>query len=190
MSVVRKLLGTIEDRFWLFQDSTANLLGVYAVNPDGDHIEFRDANNVFIRLSGADGVDPEDYATMNQIGGGGGGGSALEWISVPIAFGDVGGTPPVSIATVPDGAMVLDVRVNVTAAWDVDSTVTAELTGQTPFLAASDSQLDDIPRDYLLSLVSANGTGGPLTITCTVASGGTPTTGAGTVLVGYATPAL
>ena len=193
MSVVRKLLGTIEDRFWLFQDTTSNLQGVYAVNPDGAHIEFRDADDVFIRLSGADGVDPEDYATMNQIGGGGGGGT--EWIGIPVVFGDAG-NPVSSTANVPTGAYILEARVLVTAPFDdgsgapgstpVPMPLSAEVAGVgTNFLEQADSDTGQ-EADFIVA-ASQLYAGAPAIVTVTCAASAAAR-GAATVLVKYSVP--
>ncbi len=192
MSVVRKLLGTIEDRFWLFQDATSNLLGVYGVNPDGAHIEFRDAADALIQVKGADGVDPQDFATMNQIGGGGGG-SAGEWIMIPVAFTDQGGSVA-STMVIPDGAIILDVRVNVTTPFAIAATptampLTAELTGVgTDFLDAADSDTMT-GADYIKSTVHMNSSGGALSVTVSCGAAAGLDAGAANVFVSYATPA-
>lgn len=190
MSVVRKLLGTIEDRFWLFQDTTANLLGVYGVNPDGAHIEFRDAADALIQVKGADGVDPQDFATMNQIGGGGGGGGT-EWIMIPVNSTHEG-TVVASTAAVPDTAIILDVRVNVTTPFEnggapTPMPLTAELTGTgSNFLVAADSDTTT-QSDFIKSTVHMNSSGGPLTVSVGCAAA-TLTAGAANVFVAYSLP--
>jgi len=190
MSVVRKLLGTIEDTFWIFQDSSSGLQGIHLDNITGTAVDVKDAGGTLVPVRVGAPVGADDAARLSDLPPGAG--SEQSWIMIPVAFGNQG-TGVASTATVPNNAIILDVRVNVTTQFENTGTptampLTAELTGVgANFLDAADSDTT-AAADYVVSTVHMNSSGGPLTVTVNCGAA-TLSAGAANVLISYSEPA-
>lgn len=186
MSVVRKLLGTIEDKFWIFQDSTANLLGTYLENDSGNRVNVRDAATNLIPVRGADGaVGTQDFATMVQLGAVAAPPEAMNWISIPldVTTNAAPGATASSTYTLPTGARIMEVRVGVSLVWDSASTLVMRVNGEAAdFQLAGDQDLVTLGTYVNLPLNNGvAGAGGVIDITM---SAGAATAGQADVLIG------
>ena len=185
MSVVRKLLGTIEDKFWIFQDSTSNLLGTYLENDSGNRVNVRDSTNALIPVRGADGTAAtQDFATMVQLGAVAVPQEMQTWIALDL---DVTGNaaPGNTVSTtysLPTGARITEVRVNVNLVWNAASTLVMRVNGEAAdFQLAEDQDLESLGSFVNLPLNDGvAGVGGVIDITM---SAGTATAGLASVLI-------
>lgn len=175
MSWFSKIRGTIESLFSIGIDGPQ-------LKKNGDVLEVRDATDADFQITrGKDPVGNNDYVTKQYFDANNAAAQGLTYAKLAVGTSTV-----VSSSALPDGAIIRECVLDVETAYDGSATIDVKRTGGSPSIMGTADNKATKLGTYAVPQISDWGSSGAGTVTVTV--GGTPTTGAATVYVGYTTP--